>query len=75
MRLLAIADVVHRLINVAAGTDRIGEHEAAALHDEVDGIVPAVPEPEPAPPTSDELAAFRAWQAGQAGDSGAAANG
>ena len=31
-----LASVVHRLVDVAAGLDRIGAHEAPALHEAID---------------------------------------
>lgn len=33
---MSIESVVHRLVDVAAGLDRIGAHEAPALHEAID---------------------------------------
>ena len=33
---MSLQDVVHKLVDVAAGLDRIGAHEAPALHEAID---------------------------------------
>lgn len=33
---MSIESVLHRLVDVAAGLDRIGAHEAPALHEAID---------------------------------------
>ena len=50
---MSIESVVHRLVDVAAGLDRIGEQEAPALHEAIDAA-PAAEEAAPAAPAADQ---------------------
>jgi hypothetical protein len=53
---MSIESVVHRLVDVAAGLDRIGAHEAPALHEAIDAAKVVAEDVARAAPAVEEIA-------------------